>query len=100
MIGGTEGERGGARPLRRALRDFSADRRVLTLAGMAVVTGTAASVTAWILLTLIGLLVGFVLAPTLSALARTKAAHQGAHAHAHDAPSGQSRASPQAASCP
>ncbi len=55
MIGGTEGERGGARPLRRALRDFSADRRVLTLAGMAVVTGTAASGTAWILLTLIGL---------------------------------------------
>ncbi len=55
MIGGEEGERGGARPLRRALRDFSADRRVLTLAGMAVVTGTAASGTAWILLTLIGL---------------------------------------------
>jgi chloride channel protein, CIC family len=55
MSGGTERERGGDRPLRRALRDFSADRRVLTLAGMAVVTGSAASATAWILLTLIGL---------------------------------------------
>jgi H+/Cl- antiporter ClcA/CBS domain-containing protein len=55
MDGGTEIERGGERPLRRALGDFSADRRVLTLAGMAVVTGTAASGTAWILLTLIGL---------------------------------------------
>jgi chloride channel protein, CIC family len=55
MDGGTKIERGGERPLRRALGDFSADRRVLTLAGMAVVTGTAASGTAWILLTLIGL---------------------------------------------
>jgi H+/Cl- antiporter ClcA/CBS domain-containing protein len=59
MNGGTEIERGGERPLRRALGDFSADRRVLTLAGMAVVTGTAASGTAWILLTLIGLVTNF-----------------------------------------
>ena len=59
MDGGTEIERGGERPLRRALGDFSADRRVLTLAGMAVVTGTAASGTAWILLTLIGLVTNF-----------------------------------------
>ncbi|MFB0489403.1 CIC family chloride channel protein [Methylobacterium sp. OAE515] len=59
MNGGTEIKRGGERPLRRALGDFSADRRVLTLAGMAVVTGTAASGTAWILLTLIGLVTNF-----------------------------------------
>jgi len=55
MDGGTEFERGGGSPRRRALGDFSADRRVLILAGMAIVTGTAASGTAWILLTLIGL---------------------------------------------
>ncbi|MCJ2052240.1 chloride channel protein [Methylobacterium sp. J-070] len=55
MSGGSGMERGGDRPLRRALGDFSADRRVLTLGGMAIVTGTAASGTAWILLTLIGL---------------------------------------------
>ncbi|MDP4004278.1 chloride channel protein [Methylobacterium sp. NEAU K] len=55
MDRGAGTERGGNRPLRRALGDFSADRRVLTLAGMAVVTGTAASATAWVLLTLIGL---------------------------------------------
>ncbi|EIZ85292.1 chloride channel core [Methylobacterium sp. GXF4] len=48
-------ERSNERPLRRALGDFSADRRVLALAGLAVITGTAASGTAWILLTLIGL---------------------------------------------
>ena len=55
MSGGSGMERGGDRPLHRALGDFSADRRVLTLGGMAIVTGTAASGTAWILLTLIGL---------------------------------------------
>ncbi|KNY22694.1 chloride channel protein [Methylobacterium sp. ARG-1] len=55
MDGGPGIERSKERPLRRALGDFSADRRVLTLAGLAVITGTAASGTAWILLTLIGL---------------------------------------------
>ncbi|MDF2600828.1 MAG: H(+)/Cl(-) exchange transporter ClcA [Methylobacterium brachiatum] len=55
MDGGPGIERTNERPLRRALGDFSADRRVLTLAGLAVITGTAASSTAWILLTLIGL---------------------------------------------
>ena len=55
MEGGLEIERGGRGPHRRALGDFSADRRVVILAGMAIVTGTAASSTAWILLTLIGL---------------------------------------------
>src|SRR5689334_19403568 len=55
MDAGTEIERGGERPPRRTLGDFSADRRVVTLAGMAVITGTAASATAWVLLTLIGL---------------------------------------------
>ncbi|MGH1588393.1 chloride channel protein [Methylobacterium phyllosphaerae] len=60
MSGGTDRERGGDQPRRRALGDFSADRRVLTLAGMAVVTGTAASGTAWILLTLIGLVTNLV----------------------------------------
>ena len=60
MDGGTKIERGGDRPLRRVLGDFSADRRVLILAGLAVVTGTAASATAWILLTLIGLVTNLV----------------------------------------
>ncbi|WP_342107064.1 chloride channel protein [Methylobacterium sp. SI9] len=55
MDGGTEFGRSGEGPRRRALGDFSADRRVVILAGMAIVTGTAASGTAWILLTLIGL---------------------------------------------
>lgn len=55
MSGGSEFERGGEGPRRRALGDFNADRRVVILAGMAIVTGTAASGTAWILLTLIGL---------------------------------------------
>jgi len=55
MDGGREFERGGSGLHRRALGDFSADRRVVILAGMAIVTGTAASGTAWILLTLIGL---------------------------------------------
>ncbi|MCJ2140563.1 chloride channel protein [Methylobacterium sp. E-066] len=55
MDGGSNIERGGETPLRRALGDFSADRRVLMLAGLAVITGTAASGTAWILLALIGL---------------------------------------------
>ena len=55
MDGGPGIERSNERPLRRALGDFSADRRVLALAGLAVITGTAASGTAWILLTLIGL---------------------------------------------
>ncbi|WP_267425194.1 chloride channel protein [Methylobacterium sp. GC_Met_2] len=55
MGGGQKFERGGRGPHRRALGDFSADRRVVILAGMAIVTGTAASGTAWILLTLIGL---------------------------------------------
>lgn len=60
MIGGTGSGSGEGSPLRRALGDFSADRRVLTLAGMAIVTGTAASGTAWILLTLIGLVTNLV----------------------------------------
>ncbi|SFI78632.1 chloride channel protein [Methylobacterium brachiatum] len=55
MDGGPGIERTNERPLRRALGDFSADRRVLALAGLAAITGTAASGTAWILLTLIGL---------------------------------------------
>ncbi|SFM20631.1 chloride channel protein [Methylobacterium pseudosasicola] len=55
MDGEPEIGRGGETPLRRALGDFSADRRVLMLAGLAVITGTAASGTAWILLALIGL---------------------------------------------
>ncbi|MCJ2123494.1 chloride channel protein [Methylobacterium sp. J-077] len=55
MDGGQGFERGNDRPLRRTLGDFSADRRVLMLAGLAVITGTAASGTAWILLALIGL---------------------------------------------
>ncbi|MCJ2086888.1 chloride channel protein [Methylobacterium sp. E-005] len=59
MDGGTEFGRGGEGPRRRALGDFSADRRVVILAGMAIVTGTAASGTAWILLTLIGLVTNF-----------------------------------------
>ncbi|MBE7248136.1 MAG: chloride channel protein, partial [Actinomycetospora chiangmaiensis] len=60
MDGRIEMARGGDGPRRRTLGDFSADRRVLTLAGMAVITGTAASATAWILLTLIGLVTNLV----------------------------------------
>ena len=60
MDGGIEMARSGHGPRRRALGDFSTDRRVLTLAGMAVVTGTAASGTAWVLLTLIGLVTNLV----------------------------------------
>jgi len=52
--------RGGDRPRRRALGDFSTDRRVLTLAGLAIITGSAASATAWVLLTLIGLVTNLV----------------------------------------
>jgi CIC family chloride channel protein len=55
MDGGSRTECCNEKPLRRVLGDFSADRRVLTLAGLAVITGTAASGTAWILLALIGL---------------------------------------------
>ena len=55
MDGRIEIARGGDRPRRRALGDFSTDRRVLTLAGLAIITGSAASATAWVLLTLIGL---------------------------------------------
>ncbi|MCJ2068053.1 chloride channel protein [Methylobacterium sp. J-030] len=73
MDGGSEFERGGAGPRRRALGDFSADRRVVVLAGMAIVTGTAASGTAWILLTLIGLVTNLAwygrLDPSLTSLA-------------------------------
>ena len=54
MDGRIEIARGGDRPRRRALGDFSTDRRVLTLAGLAIITGSAASATAWVLLTLIG----------------------------------------------
>lgn len=55
MDGGQDIAHGADRPLRRVLGDFSADRRVLALAGLAAITGTAATATAWILLTLIGL---------------------------------------------
>lgn len=55
MDGGQDIAHGAGRPLRRVLGDFSADRRVLALAALAAITGTAATATAWILLTLIGL---------------------------------------------
>jgi chloride channel protein, CIC family len=55
MDGEMEAARGDRARRRRALRDFSADLRVLLLAAMAIVTGTAASATAWLLLALIGL---------------------------------------------
>ncbi|GJE11782.1 MULTISPECIES: chloride channel protein [Methylobacterium] len=60
MDGRIEIARGGDRPRRRALGDFSTDRRVLTLAGLAIITGSAASATAWVLLTLIGLVTNLV----------------------------------------
>ena len=60
MDGRIEIARGADRPRRRALGDFSADWRVLTLAGMAVITGSAASATARVLLALIGLVTNLV----------------------------------------
>lgn len=44
-------------PRRRALGDFSADRRVLALAGLAVVVGTGGAFAAWFLVRLIGVAV-------------------------------------------
>jgi hypothetical protein len=42
-------------PARDGLRDFSADRRLLALAGMALFVGTAGAGAAWLLLRLINL---------------------------------------------
>ena len=42
-------------PARRALGDFSADRRLLMLAGMAILIGTGGAFAAWVLLKLIAL---------------------------------------------
>lgn len=46
---------GGATRHRNKLGDFTADRRVLLLIGMALVVGSASAATAWILLKLIAL---------------------------------------------
>lgn len=45
----------GNRPVRRTLADFTVDRRILLLTGMAVIVGSAAVGAAWVLLALIGL---------------------------------------------
>ncbi|MBE7203424.1 MAG: chloride channel protein, partial [Parafilimonas terrae] len=44
----------GARPARRTLSDFTVDRRIGLMIGMAVVVGSVAVGAAWVLLTLIG----------------------------------------------
>ncbi|MDE3117117.1 MAG: chloride channel protein, partial [Pseudomonadota bacterium] len=49
------------------LRDFTADRRLLVLSGMALVTGTFGAAAAWILLKLIALVTNFAYFHTLSA---------------------------------
>jgi CIC family chloride channel protein len=50
-----------------ALRDFTADRRLLVLSAMAVVTGTCGAGAAWVLLKLIALVTNFCYFHTLSA---------------------------------
>lgn len=45
----------GHSPVRRTLSDFTVDRRILLLTGMAVIVGSAAVGAAWVLLALIGL---------------------------------------------
>ncbi len=45
----------GHSPVRRTLSDFTVDRRILLLTGMAVIIGSAAVGAAWVLLALIGL---------------------------------------------
>lgn len=45
----------GHSPVRRSLSDFTVDRRILLLTGMAIVVGSAAVGAAWVLLALIGL---------------------------------------------
>ena len=52
----------------RALADFSADRRVLLLAGMAVVVGTGGGFAAWVLVKLIALVTNLVWFGRLSTL--------------------------------
>ena len=47
-------------PARRALADFRADRRLLMLAGMAILVGTGGAFAAWVLLKLIALVTNLV----------------------------------------
>ena len=51
---------GGAARHRNKLGDFTADRRVLLLMGMALIVGSASAGTAWILIKLIALVTNLV----------------------------------------